>query len=212
MKMLINTFVGLAGVMLIFNNRITLGSEVQAKQGTLIGLVTEKSTGKPLQGVRVDLVGTIVNALSDADGKFQLREIPMKSYSVKFSLTGFAELKVLSVTPRPGDTLKVELESSLVQTQDTSTARLCKEARERAVKDTTGARLVHILRGGFANPDSATQRKMADITRRYGFETLYGGCVQPCWNEYNAIIYQWLDKRNGKGWRKEIENLYRKMK
>src|SRR5881296_3730390 len=108
---LMNIGISLLSVFLLFNQPKTVGYKHQGKQGALIGLITDNSTGKPLSGVKVELVGTRFSTLSNSEGKFRIGNIPLKSYSAKFSSEGFQQLEIRSVMPGAGDTVNVRLQS-----------------------------------------------------------------------------------------------------
>jgi len=59
------------------------------------GTVIEESTGKPLPGVLVVIVGTKLSTLTDAEGKFSFRKMPAGKYNLQFSLFSFAT-KIIS--------------------------------------------------------------------------------------------------------------------
>jgi hypothetical protein len=64
--------------------------------GSIIkGTVIEESTGKPLPGVLVSIVGTKVSTLTDATGKFSFRKMLAGKYNLQFSLFSF-ETKIIS--------------------------------------------------------------------------------------------------------------------
>src|SRR5262249_23944097 len=49
---------------------------VAAPAKPLAGTVRDKDTGKPLAGVRIDVMGPLVQATTDKEGKFRLRSLP----------------------------------------------------------------------------------------------------------------------------------------
>ena len=54
------------------------------------GIVIEESTGKPLPGVLVAIIGTKFSTLTDAQGKFYFRKMPAGQYILEFSLFSFS--------------------------------------------------------------------------------------------------------------------------
>ena len=58
-------------------------------QGTIAGRVTEVSTGNPLAGVRVEVVGTRFSAVTGADGAFVLAGVPEGTHQVRASRIGY---------------------------------------------------------------------------------------------------------------------------
>lgn len=59
------------------------------------GTVIEESTGKPLPGVLVSIVGTKLAVLTDGDGKFSFRKMEAGKYNLQFSLFSFST-KIIS--------------------------------------------------------------------------------------------------------------------
>lgn len=56
----------------------------------ITGTVIEESTGKPLAGVLVAIIGTKFSTLTDAQGKFYFRKMPAGQYILEFSLFSFS--------------------------------------------------------------------------------------------------------------------------
>lgn len=64
--------------------------------GSIIkGTVIEESTGKPLPGVLVFIIGTKLSTLTDSDGSFSFRKMVAGKYNLQFSLFSF-ETKIIS--------------------------------------------------------------------------------------------------------------------
>lgn len=216
MRISTNVLLTCIGVIFIFNSLTTPVSSAQVKRGSFVGFVTEDATNKPLSGVTVSVVGTNSGAITDSNGRFALLKIPDQTSSLRFSLVGFQELEITSLTPKTNDTLRVKLRSSAVSIARRYDTVQCKKVIEQAIQDTTNATFVYLQSGGFVNPDTTMQRKIATITRKYGYATAYSGCADDCRDEYNTIIHAWLDKRNPKGWQdiesKELDTLWKSKK
>ena len=56
----------------------------------ITGTVIEESTGKPLPGVLVVIIGTKFSTQTDAEGKFYFRKMPAGQYILEFSLFSFS--------------------------------------------------------------------------------------------------------------------------
>ncbi len=56
----------------------------------ITGTVIEESTGKPLPGVLVAIIGTKLSTQTDAQGKFYFRKMPAGQYILEFSLFSFS--------------------------------------------------------------------------------------------------------------------------
>jgi len=66
-------------------------------KGKIVGIVMEKDTGKPLPGANIVLVGTMLGAMTDADGYYFILNVPSGTYSLKVSYIGYSLVTVKSV-------------------------------------------------------------------------------------------------------------------
>jgi len=65
-------------------------------QNTVIkGVTVEESTGKPLPGVNIIIKNTKLATVSDGDGKYVIRNVPVGKYELQFSFLSF-ETKIIS--------------------------------------------------------------------------------------------------------------------
>lgn len=60
--------------------------------GKIAGKVTDRTTGEPMPGVNIVLVGTKLGAASGVDGSFIILQVPPGSYAVKASIVGYDEV------------------------------------------------------------------------------------------------------------------------
>lgn len=77
--------------------------------GQIAGKVTDASNGEALIGTNALITGTTLGAAVDVDGNYQIRNIPPGTYSVKFSLVGYASKTVEAVVVTAGQTLKLDV-------------------------------------------------------------------------------------------------------
>ncbi|MCB0293834.1 MAG: carboxypeptidase-like regulatory domain-containing protein, partial [Calditrichaeota bacterium] len=59
----------------------------------LSGQVYDRHSRLPLAGVNVEVAGTPYGAVSDADGFFQVENIPPGSYTLRFSMIGYHDAR-----------------------------------------------------------------------------------------------------------------------
>src|SRR5262245_7365425 len=76
---------------------VAVGHHVAAAQATPAGEVKD-TTGAVLPGVTVEaaspaLTGKVRTAVTDGSGRYRIESLPPGSYTVTFSLTGFAPLR-----------------------------------------------------------------------------------------------------------------------
>ena len=57
-------------------------------EASLSGEVTDETTGEPLVGATIRLVGTLLGASTDMNGEFLLPIVPVGAYQVEISLMG----------------------------------------------------------------------------------------------------------------------------
>ena len=86
-------------------------------RGKIKGEVLDGETMTPLRGANVILVNTPLGAVTDAQGKFTITRVPVGSYTVRFSYTGFESLNRTDVIVRPERItfLQAELEMSTIE-------------------------------------------------------------------------------------------------
>lgn len=85
-------------------------------KGKITGNVTEKSTGKPLPGANLVLVGTMLGSITDLDGHYYIINIPSGNYSLTVSYIGYRVVSVRNVEIIPDITteINVEMESEAI--------------------------------------------------------------------------------------------------
>jgi iron complex outermembrane receptor protein len=66
-------------------------ARTQLQTGTITGRVTDAATGTALQGVSVRLGGTQRSALTGADGRFRVEQVPAGTYTLVASRLGYVE-------------------------------------------------------------------------------------------------------------------------
>ncbi|MEW6051705.1 MAG: TonB-dependent receptor [Candidatus Zixiibacteriota bacterium] len=73
------------------------GLVLGATVGKITGVVTDAQTKEPLVGVSVQVVGTNMGAVSDAEGGYTILNVPVGTYTLKMSLVGYAEVQISNV-------------------------------------------------------------------------------------------------------------------
>ena len=90
------TFILWTTVILLWSNFLILPA-FAGETGKIAGRVTDATTGEPLPGVNVVIVGTTQGAVSDADGYYSIIKVKPGTYSVQASIVGFARYTVQNV-------------------------------------------------------------------------------------------------------------------
>ena len=87
---------------------LTLGvsgaSGLAAQTGAVTGVVTDATTGQPLDGARVGIAGTRTSGLTDSDGRYLLGGVPAGAQTVKVVIIGYGT-REREVTVATGSTL-----------------------------------------------------------------------------------------------------------
>ena len=91
---------------------VLAASTAAAQTGVVSGSVTEASTGRALQQVRVQIVGNErAIAATDASGRFIIRDVPAGAATLLAAQIGFRP-EARSITISGGDTVKIDLRLS----------------------------------------------------------------------------------------------------
>ena len=95
-------------------------SDRPAAKGTVKGIVIDNETRTPLIGVSVGLMGTMLGDATDESGRFEIKNVPVGAYSIRFNSIGYAPLSYTDVIVRPKRIthLDAELKPSAVKTRD----------------------------------------------------------------------------------------------
>ncbi len=82
--------------------------------GSISGTVINKQTQQPIAGISVQIEGTQKGTTTDSSGNFRITNIPVKTYAVKFSGIGFADVVKYNIILSSGNeyTFLVEMENT----------------------------------------------------------------------------------------------------
>ena len=129
--------------------------------GALRGVVTDKATGRPLEGATVTVMGTSLSGATDAQGRYQIRGLSSGTYTVRATAIGYTRIETsvtgagqdvtsdfamsattiqldeVVVTGTPGATEKRQIGNSVTSLK---VADLAEEAPVRRVEDVLLAR------------------------------------------------------------------------
>ncbi len=172
---------------------LTKKSRYFYRTATIVGYVREYRTKEPLEGVRISVGGTTQEGITDGNGMYCITDVRTGSYQINVRAMGYGgENKKCNFSP--GETVDVNFE--LKTDSEIWEERAWKDIREGNIR---------IVRHGIVYISNISPEEDRKITQKYGFEYAGGGCViYPGEDAYNKIINKYLDKRNGKGWRKRM--------
>lgn len=97
----------------IFTTAMVLG------QGSIIGVITDKSNSEKIVGANVFIVGTSLGGVSDLDGRFRIQGIPQAAQQVKASCIGYiAQTFAIDFNTRKDAILNIQLLPSVIQGEE----------------------------------------------------------------------------------------------
>ena len=116
---------GIAFAAAILLVTLTAGSAVAQEDAGIIGVVTDES-GAVLPGVTITITGPSLQvpsmtAVSDARGEFRITPLPIGTYVVEYTLTGFQGVKREAVRLTVGFTAKVDAQLKIGSVEETIT-------------------------------------------------------------------------------------------
>jgi hypothetical protein len=90
----------------------SLGKAFAQNTSEIIGLVQDKNSQESLIGATVFLEGTTIGASTNAEGRFIIKNIPPKSYNIKFQYVGYVGKTIFNVVISTGNiqSFNVDLE------------------------------------------------------------------------------------------------------
>ena len=123
--------VGVAAFAIIM---MVFAAPASAQTGTIEGRVTQGSTGEPLVGAQVAVVGTNIGGRTDDDGRFVLLNVPSGSTQLRVLLIGYAMGTLqLNVTAGSVTTANVQLSTSVLRLDEIVVTGTAGGARRREV-------------------------------------------------------------------------------
>ena len=78
-------------------NRKDIGLEpiyIEPLTAILQGMITDAKTGESISGVTVGLIGTSYSAMSSGNGYYEITNIPIGNYIIRFSHPDYETLEV----------------------------------------------------------------------------------------------------------------------
>ena len=160
---------------------------------TIVGCIRESRTKEPLEGVRIHIDGNKNEDITNNNGMYCISEVRTGNFKVEVRAIGYIE-ENKEFAFLPDETVVGDF---LLKTDSEIWGR-------RAWKDIREGN-IRILRHGIVFISNISPEEDRKITLKYGFEYAGAGCVIYSGEDvYNKIINEYLDKRNGKGWRKRM--------
>ena len=76
--------------------------------GSISGTVTDANRGEPIRGIQARVAGTRSLALTDAEGAYELREVPAGTHTVTFTWIGYRD-QLVEVSVSSGQTVSLDV-------------------------------------------------------------------------------------------------------
>jgi hypothetical protein len=164
--------------------------------GLFTGTVKDSVIGIPLVGATVELKPGQRGDASDLVGHFEVPRIHPGRYSFSFSYVGYKTVTVNDVEIAAGKITHLDISLPWSSPPDFSDwAR--RELSQGIVRLWTAGLLIG------SGPDSM-------FTSQYGFQYVDVGCDPTGVLEHNRVVEEFLEGRNGKGWKEHfVKDWYR---
>jgi hypothetical protein len=83
-------------------------ADVWAQSATVLGTVRDKETGEELIGANVAVVGTSLGASTDLDGRYQIRNVPPGTYTLRFTFIGYTPATITDLNVPAGGSVRMD--------------------------------------------------------------------------------------------------------
>ena len=105
-----------------------------AQSGTLTGIVTDSTSGDPLPGVNIRVIGTQLGTSTGPNGEYEIDGVPAGQQVLEVSFVGYRTKEApVNVQPNATTTRDVRIASAAVQLQDVVVTAMGVERQERSV-------------------------------------------------------------------------------
>ncbi|MFT2008113.1 carboxypeptidase-like regulatory domain-containing protein [Pontibacter sp. 13R65] len=156
------------------------------------GRIVSGVNKKPLADVYVSLKHKNIGTVTDSMGYFRFGEVPEGKYHLITQYFGYGETDTaINVASAPLTGLKITIEAN------------CSYDKSKAEVDIKSGEPKLLLVGSIAPVVFKNQHK---FEQKYKVQYFDFGCTPPayeCIEEYNKIVFSYLDKKYGEKWRRE---------
>jgi Ca-activated chloride channel family protein len=88
------------------------GFLMAAKTCVISGVVTDVESGAPIQGVSVQVIGASLGSMTDNNGHYSIKNIPVGKCSIKASAVGYGSAEINNIAVNEGNTTIVDFQMS----------------------------------------------------------------------------------------------------
>ena len=187
-------------------------SNKQPTSGIVSGKIKEIYTNLPISYTTVKIKDTDLKAVSNDSGFYMIKNIKPGIYNFEISSPGCRTVNK--------DSVRIDEGQSLVLDFVLSDKWDCYKYIDTAYNDIKKNKVKILIAGLTVKKESSTpkylvkrfEESMKKLSEKYGFEYKNVGCTFPCSGEYNKIITEYLEKRNGKDWEEKYDEEVKKLK
>ncbi len=101
-------------VLLLFSAECALSQQY----GSISGDITDRNTQTFLEGIVVRVIGTNLGTVSQENGSFEIRDIPVGTYQIEFTDVAYMPFVESNVVILPGKTTMLEIQLESVSTEE----------------------------------------------------------------------------------------------
>ncbi|MGH7578154.1 MAG: SusC/RagA family TonB-linked outer membrane protein, partial [Longimicrobiales bacterium] len=135
-----------------------------ARQGTVTGQVNELGTGRPLVGARVQILATNLGALTDAEGRFRIVDVPAGDVEVQVQLLGYVTAtQSATVASRATATVNFELAPDPLALDEVVAVGYGTAQRRDLTGSITSLRTDNLAAGFRSSPQQLIQGRAAGV-------------------------------------------------
>jgi len=164
--------------------------------GKIAGTVIDKSTGEPMVGANVIVMGSSVGAATNFDGQYTILYVPPGTYEVQAMLVGYGKVIVKDVRVRIDETARVnfELEAMTIQGE---TVTVIADRATRAIRPDVATSTVAV------SSDEVEALPVSNVTDVVGLQAGIKNGVQVRGGSEDAMLFlvdgvSMRDPRNNK--------------
>jgi TonB-linked SusC/RagA family outer membrane protein len=129
--------IGLRAILCVAATLALWGASVDTanaqQTGTVQGVVVDATTQRPMASAQVTIQGTQIGTLTNAQGRFQLLNVPAGTHTLRVELVGYGvSTRQISVTAGQATTVNVTMEQTAIALQELVVTGVSGGAMERA--------------------------------------------------------------------------------
>jgi len=141
---------------------ISSGSIVLAGEtGKISGIIKDKTTGEPLYGASVLVVGTSLGAVSDIEGHYTILYVPPGTYQIQISFIGYRKTLIEEVIVHLDQNTRVDVE---IEPQTINLNEMIVIAERKAIKRDVATSVVEV------SSDEIKDLPVANVTDVVGLQ------------------------------------------